>query len=137
MQRVTISIDDGLAEAFDAMVTAQGYASRSEAVRDLVRQAVDARRLSNGDDGMCVASLSYLYDHHVRDLAQRLTELQHDHHDVVIATTHVHLDHHACLESTMLRGKTSQVRALSDAVASQRGVRFASANIVSEKLAKA
>ena len=66
MQRLTISIEDALASAFDALTTEQGYASRSEAMRDLVRQAVDARRLAQGDDSPCVANLSYIYSHETR-----------------------------------------------------------------------
>lgn len=131
MQRLTISLDDALAKAFDTLAARQGYGSRSEAVRDLIRRAVDADRLGAGGDEPCVANLSYVYDHHVRDLAQRLTELQHAHHDLVISSTHVHLDHHACLESTMLRGPANAVRALSEGIEAQRGVRFAALNLVS------
>ena len=128
MQRVTVSLDESLAKSFDELIKAQGYQSRSEAVRDLVRQAVDAPRL---DDGYCVACLSYVYDHHTRSLGQRLIELQHDHHDNVVATTHVHLDHDDCLETTILKGPTAVVRAFADKVQAERGVRFVKINLVS------
>ena len=130
MQRVTISIDETLALAFDEMSVGQGYTSRSEAVRDLVRKAVDARR-ADQSGGVCVANLSYVYDHHIRALAQRLTAIGHDHHDLIIATTHVHLDHENCLESMMLKGPTATVRALADAIRAERGVRFGELNLVS------
>lgn len=131
MQRVTISLDEDLASAFDQLVSATGYQSRSEAVRDLVRDKVEKRRLDRDDQGLCVASLSYVFDHHVRDLATRLVEMQHAHHDLVIATTHVHLDHDTCLETTLLKGPAKAVRALADAVSAERGVRHAEINLIS------
>lgn len=131
MQRVTISLDDELADEFDALVGRQGYQSRSEAVRDLIRRAVDIERLSEASDEMCVANLSYVYDHHTRDLARVLTELQHERHDLVVSSTHVHLDHHSCLESTMMRGPVKDVRALGESIRTQRGVRFGAMNLVS------
>ena len=131
MQRVTISIDEDLAGAFDSLIQAQGYQSRSEAVRDLVRQAVEARRQHESAQGFSVASLSYVYDHHARALAQRLVEFQHDHHDIVVATTHVHLDHDSCLETSILRGATVAIRALADLIQAERGVRFAKINMIS------
>jgi CopG family nickel-responsive transcriptional regulator len=76
-----------------------------------VRRAVDERRSAASETTHCVANLSYVYDHHVRALAERLTAAQHEHHDLVIASTHVHLDHDSCLESVMLKGPTGAVRA--------------------------
>lgn len=130
MQRVTVSLDEDIAAAFDALAVEQGYGSRSEAVRDLVRRAVEDRRLQQSGDGLCVANLSYVYDHHVRALAGRLVAHQHDHHDLVISTTHVHLDHHNCLESTLLKGPIDEVRALTDGIQAERGVRYATVNMV-------
>jgi CopG family nickel-responsive transcriptional regulator len=128
MQRVTISLDEILAKDFDDLIAAQGYHSRSEAMRDLVRQAVGERRLA---DGYCVGSLSYVYDHHIRGLGQRLVELQHEHHDVVVSTTHVHLDHDSCLETAVLKGEVATVNAFAERVQSERGVRFAKVNLIS------
>ncbi|WP_174296300.1 nickel-responsive transcriptional regulator NikR [Sphingomonas bacterium] len=130
MQRVTISLDDDLATSFDAIVAARSYASRSEAVRDLVRQLVDSERLGAGRGGMCVASLSYVYDHRTRALAQRLLDLQHDHHELVAATTHVILDHESSLETVMLRGPAAAVEAFADQVIAERGVRFGAVNLI-------
>ena len=131
MLRVTVSLDENTATAFDALAAAQGYASRSEAVRDLVRRAVDSRRLAASGDGTCVANLSYVYDHHARSLAGRLVALQHRHHALVIATTHVHLDHQTCLESTLLKGRIDDVRSLADGIQAERGVRYGAINLVS------
>lgn len=136
MQRVTISLEEELASAFDALCGAQGYASRSEAMRDLVRHAVDRRRQEDAKDAgdgaaYCVANLSYIYNHHVRTLARRLTEVAHQHHDLVLATTHVHLDHDDCLETVILKGPTASVRAFADSVRAERGVRFGEINVIS------
>ena len=133
MQRVTISLEESLAEEFDALRVGQAYQSRSEAIRDLVRQAVEKDRQASLESGRCVACLSYVYDHHVREMAQRLIELQHNHHDIVVSTTHVHLDHDTCLETAILRGSISAVRALADVIKAERGVRFAHINLISVK----
>lgn len=129
MQRVTISLDDALASDFDEQLKSQGYVSRSEAVRDLVRGAVESRRLQ-GDGGHCVANLSYVYNHHTRALAERLNSLAHEHHELVVATTHVHLDHDECLETAILRGSVQAVRGFADRVQAERGVRFAELNLI-------
>ena len=131
MQRVTISLDDDLAAEFDALSQERGYTSRSEAMRDLVRRAVDSRRLEQIGDAPCIANFSYVYDHHTRALAQRLIEIGHDHHEVIVSTTHVHLDHETCLESAILKGPTDAVRALADSIQAERGVRFGSINLIS------
>ncbi len=137
MDRITISLDGSLAVAFDALTAEQGYASRSEAVRDLVRAAVDARMLAKSETGECMATLSYVYDHHQRALVMRLLDISHDHHALIVSTTHVHLDHNACLESVMLRGPTAQVRALADHIRAERGVRFGALNVISATAARA
>ncbi len=131
MHRITISLDGPLADAFDALTQREGYASRSEAVRDLVRAAVDARTVAATEQGECVANLSYVYDHHARALVTRLLDIGHAHHGLIVSTTHVHLDHDGCLESMMLRGPASEVRALADCVRAERGVRFAMINLIS------
>ena len=111
MERVTITIDEALLATIDRLVERKGYASRSEAVRDLVREAVD-RAAREDAAAPCVATLSYVYDHAVRDLARRLTQSHHDHHDLAVASMHVHLDHAACLEVAVLRGPIRRGAAL-------------------------
>lgn len=129
MERVTITIDEALLATIDRLAARKGYASRSEAVRDLVREAMD-REAREDAAAPCVATLSYVYDHAVRDLARRLTQSHHDHHDLAVASMHVHLDHAACLEVAVLRGPTGAVRRFADAVTSQRGVRHHSLHLV-------
>ena len=130
MERFTISLDEKLASEFDRLIRERGYLNRSEAVRDMLRGKLDTLRLEEKQAPFCVASLSYVYNHHERDLAERLTELQHDHHDLVVAATHVHLDHESCLETVMLRGKTEVVRRFADALIAERGVRHGQVNLV-------
>ena len=100
-------------------------------MRDLVRRALDDKRVEAGGNAPCIANLSYVFDHHLRDLSQRLTEIEHDHHELVVSTTHVHLDHDTCLESAILRGPIDAVRALANAVQAERGVRFGALNLIS------
>jgi len=130
MERFTISLDAKLAREFDQLIRARGYRNRSEAVRDLLRGKLDTLRIQEAQAPFCVANLSYVYNHHERDLAERLTELQHRHHDLVVASTHVHLDHEDCLEALMLRGPTPAVQAFADALVAERGVRHGQLNLV-------
>jgi len=132
MQRVTMSLDEALADEFDELVKERGYQNRSEAVRDLMREALEARRLEKkGNSKHCVANLSFIFNHHERALAERLTEVQHANHDLVVCAMHVHLDHENCLEGIMLKGPTEMVRTFADQIRSERGVRFGNLNLVS------
>lgn len=130
MQRITVSIDERLAESLDGMLRARAYQSRSEGVRDIVRDAVERWRDEQGEGAHCVAALSYIYNRQVRALADRLSGMQHADHDLVISTTLVRLDHEHSLESVLLRGPTAKVRAFADRVRAERGVRFGSINLV-------
>jgi CopG family transcriptional regulator, nickel-responsive regulator len=123
MQRVTITIDDDLVAEIDDFMTQRGYANRSEAIRDLARSGLSQSSLEVGHDRYCVAALSYVYDHAARDLPKRLTQDFHAHHGIAQATLHVHLDHDSCLEVTVLKGNSSQVKAFADHVIAERGVR--------------
>jgi CopG family transcriptional regulator, nickel-responsive regulator len=130
MERFTISLDDELARAFDAFIADRGYANRSEAVRDLIRARLEASTTYEADQGHCVASLSYVYDHDSRELAERLAARQHAHHDLTVASMHVHLDHEACLETVVLQGQTRAVRAFASALIAEPGVRHGALNLV-------
>ncbi len=125
-----MSIDEGLAKEFDALIARRGYASRSEAMRDLLRRELELNRATADGESFCVANLSYVYNHHQRDLTERLTEAQHAHHDLVVATTHVHLDHDNCLETVILKGRTAVVRAFAQRIEAERGVRHGQLNVV-------
>src|SRR5262249_30232217 len=123
MRRLTISVDDELAETFDRLVKAKGYRNRSEAFRDLLRGELGKDRLEEGTAQHCVGALSYVYNHHERQLAARLTSMQHDHHDVTVSTMHAHLDHDDCIETVILRGPTAAVMRFAQAVIAETGVR--------------
>ena len=123
MQRVTISLDDEVAVALDDLVERHGYANRSEAVRDLVREAA-SRKAVAADARPCIGILSYIFDHERRDLQRRLTHTHHDHHVLNLSTLHLHLDEAECLEVAVLRGHAGELRALADRVNTERGVRL-------------
>ena len=119
--RFGVSLDGDLLEKFDALCERQGCPSRSEALRDIIRNALvqDALQSENSD---AAGVLTLIYDHHVRDLSRKLTERQHDAHDRIVTTLHVHLDHHNCLEILVLKGKAGELRALADQLRAIRGV---------------
>jgi CopG family nickel-responsive transcriptional regulator len=134
MDRFTISLDDRLAEQFDAWMAERSYANRSEAIRDLLRAEIGKSQLDSGAGKHCVACLSYVFNHHERDLAERLTSLHHEHHDLTISTMHAHLDHDHCLETVILRGETARVSQFADGVCAERGVHHGKLNIISVEL---
>ena len=84
MERLTISLDNQLSEQFGEFIRARGYTNRSEAMRDLIREQLETARLEKGSEGYCIATLSYIYNHHESDLASRITSAQHDHHDLTL-----------------------------------------------------
>ncbi len=120
--RFGISIDSGLLERFDRVVEEKGYVNRSEAIRDLIRDALVEQSWEAGEEET-VGTLTLVYDHHVRDLSDRLTDIQHDHHDRIISTLHVHLDHHNCLEVLIVRGKAGQIKSIADSMIGVKGVK--------------
>ena len=135
MERVTISLEEGLLAEFDSYLGRKGYQNRSEAIRDLVRDRLEAEA---GEDpaGYSVGCVSYVYNHHQRDLAQRLTNAQHGHHDVVLSSLHVHLDHENCLEVTLLRGPTGELRAFAESLMAETGVRHGHLHLTAVEVAE-
>jgi CopG family nickel-responsive transcriptional regulator len=136
MERFTISLDADLAAEFDTLIKARGYSNRSEAVRDMLRSQLESFRRERGEARHCVANLSYVYNHHERDLAERLTQLQHDHHNLSVSAMHAHLDHEHCIESLILRGPSAEVRDFSDILIAQRGVRHGQLNMIAVEIDK-
>lgn len=120
--RFGVSLDSDLLEKFDALCKDKSYQTRSEAIRDLIRKTLVEREWE-GVTGEVAGTLSLVYDHHHSGLAQRLTEIQHDSHDVVMSTLHVHLDHHNCLEVLVLKGDAQEVRRLGQRLISTKGVK--------------
>lgn len=130
MRRLTISVENELADAFDELVKQKSYLNRSEAFRDLVRRDLEETRIRGGSAKDCVASLSYVYNHHERQLSGRLTAMQHAHHDVIVSSMHAHLDHDECIETVILRGPTPTVIAFAQSVIAQTGVRHGRVHII-------
>jgi CopG family nickel-responsive transcriptional regulator len=123
MQRVTITLDDGLMADLDRIIAVRGYQNRSEAIRDLARTGLEQAAIEVTDSRPCVAALVYVYDHEARELPKRLTQEFHHHHDLSQATLHVHLDEDSCLEVTVLKGRGAEVQAFANHVIAERGVR--------------
>jgi CopG family nickel-responsive transcriptional regulator len=121
MERFSISMESDLLEKFDGHLTAHGYSNRSEAVRDLVRKALVDEEWNAGEEVVGVITL--VFDHHQRQLQDKLTELQHGYHCLIVSSTHVHLDHHNCLEVIIARGEASRVRRLADRLKATKGVK--------------
>lgn len=119
--RLSFSIDHGLAERFEQMVRSSTYDNRSEFFRDMIRERLVAQEWET-DEREAVGTVTLVYDHHARGVNEKLTDLQHDHHDVILATTHVHLDHHLCAEVIICRGNPSVLRSICDRLRQQRGV---------------
>ena len=124
MQRITITIEDDLLTEIDVAAKARGYQNRSEIIRDLARAGLQQSAQEAKPSGQCVAALIYVYDHAARDLSRRLVQNYHGHHDLSLATLHVHLDDNSCMEVTALKGATGDVQHFADHIIAERGVRY-------------
>jgi len=122
LTRFGISIDDRLLKRFDALIADKGYGNRSEAIRDLIRGALVEEQWAREDEET-VGTVTLVYNHHTRDLADKLTDQQHSHHDAIISALHVHLDAHHCLEVVVVKGKAREVRRLADELIGTKGVK--------------
>ncbi len=123
LTRISISLEATLLEAFDRRSDAKGYATRSEAIRDLIRDRLVREEAAAGKPGAeQVAVVTLVYDHHARELASRLIDKQHHHHELVVSTMHVHLGERHCLEVSVLRGPPAGVRHLGDELLATKGV---------------
>jgi len=134
MDRFTISLDESLASACDELIKERGYATRSEAVRDILRNHLQVNAGQRDARGACVANLSYVYNHHERELAERLARIQHAHHELTTATMHAHLDHDQCIETVLLKGSVKRVREFADELIAERGVRHGVLNLIHVEL---
>lgn len=121
VSRFGVSMDTKLLEQFDDRIQQKGYSNRSEAVRDLVRNALIDDLWSREDEHV-VGTVTIVFDHHHRDLAAKLTDHQHSHTDAIVSTLHVHLDAHYCLEVVVLKGTAKDVRKIADSLIGTRGV---------------
>lgn len=123
MERVTIVLDDELVTEVDRLVSVGTYQNRSEAIRDMTRAGMRQAAEERGAEGDCLAALVYAYDYTERNLARRIAEAMHEHHDLAVASLQVFLDHHTRMEVDVLGGASGAVRKLGEQVIAERGVR--------------
>jgi CopG family transcriptional regulator, nickel-responsive regulator len=122
LSRIGVSLDSELLDRFDKFIAEKGYDNRSEAFRDLIRERLVGTAVV-ASTAPVVGTVTLIYDHHTRLLPEKLADLQHEHHEVVISTLHAHLDHDTCLEVVVLRGRSRNVQQLADKLISTKGVR--------------
>ena len=122
--RFTVSLPEGLLKELDRRVGGKGYASRSEFVRDLIRDQILETRWADSDEDL-VGVLTISYDHHERGLTQRVLDAQHSSYVNILCSTHVHLDHHNCLEAIIIKGKPKDIEQIRTQIGGIRGVKFA------------
>jgi CopG family nickel-responsive transcriptional regulator len=120
LSRTGVSLDEGLLNEFDRLITKRGYKNRSEAFRDLIREALLSETVDLNRP--VVGTLTLVYDHHVPNLSEKLTDAQHSAGAMVLAATHVHLDHHYCLEVIIMKGRSKEIQAIADRILALRGV---------------
>ena len=129
--RFGVSLDERLLAKFDRLIGGKGYANRSEAIRDLIRDSLVRGQWELADTD-AVGTLTLVYDHETRELEERLTELQHAHYQAIVSTLHVHLDAHHCLEVLVLRGKSGLLKSIADRLIGTRGVKHGTFSATAE-----
>ena len=121
LTRTGVALDTDLLKRFDSYIRAEGYENRSEAFRDLLRDRLNQAGLQS-ESAFVVGTITLIYDHHSRLLPDKLMELQHEYHELIIATVHSHLDHDMCLEAVVVRGVSKSVKELADRLIGIKGV---------------
>ena len=129
IERIGVSLEEELLSRFDKLIAKKGYQSRSEAIRDLLRQQLSGERLAD-PKAKAVAAVFVVYDHHSTKLMEKLTSLQHSHLLQTISSMHIHLDEHDCLEVIVLRGKVAEINKMAENMLSQKGVKLGKINLV-------
>lgn len=129
--RFGVSLDEHLLAQFDRVIARKGYTNRSEAIRDLIRESLVREQWELGSDEV-VGTLTLVYNHEVRDLTDKLTDLQHAHYKAIVSALHVHLDPHHCLEVLVLRGKAKELKSVADRLIGTRGVRHGTFSATAE-----
>ena len=120
--RFGVSIEPELLKKFDRMIKKEGYENRSEAIRDLIRGNIIEEKSKNPDEKV-IGTLTMIYDHHTGNLTNKLLELQHNHNNEILSTTHIHVDHHNCLEVLVLKGKSGRIQKLADSIKALKGIK--------------
>lgn len=134
IERMGVSLEKELLAAFDGLIGQKGYASRSEAIRNLIRQQMSTERLAN-PKAKAVAAVFLVYEHHSTKLMGMLADLQHSHFLQVISSMHIHLDEHTCLEVIVLRGLMGEINKTAENIISLKGVKLGHINLLSTEAA--
>lgn len=121
LSRIGIALDSELLARFDRLIGRQGYTNRSEAFRDLIRDRLVSERTAT-PEATVVGTVTLIYDHHASGITEKLTDAQHAHHELVVSTSHAHLDHDSCLEVLIVHGKSAQVARFADLLIGLKGV---------------
>lgn len=122
VERVGVSFEPELLEQFDKLIKKKGYTNRSEALRDLARDSIVQADIQL-PQGLVVGTMTIVYNHEDGDITNKLLHYQHGHHDLILSTTHIHIDGHDCLEVLVVKGRAEQVRALSDNIRALKGIK--------------
>jgi len=122
VERFGVSIEEELLTWFDARVAEKGYTSRSEAIRNLIRQEMVKDEWDN-PEAEVIGTVTIVYEHHLHELANVMAEVQHQYHDCIVCSTHIHMDAHNCLEVVIVRGSGDKVKAIAQSLISTRGVK--------------
>jgi len=130
VERFTVSVPAALLRRFDGMVNQKGYENRSQAIADQMRDALVEHQQEYGS-GEIAGTITLLYDHHKQHVQATLTDIQHDHHEVIVSTLHVHLDHHNCLEVLVVRGQAKTVKKIADELIAAKGVKHGKLTVTS------
>ncbi len=129
LRRIGVSLDKGLLESFDRLIKEKKYSIRSEAIRDLIRQELIKKQWEEGKE--VAGAITLIYNHHQRELLNKITETQHRFQSVIISTQHIHLDHDDCLEIVAIRGSPAKAQQLADTLKAIKGVRHATLSMSS------
>lgn len=125
--RFGISLEKALLDNFDNLIKRRKYTNRSEAIRDLIRQELLKQDLE--EDREVAGAITFIYDHHQRDLLNKIIDVQHDHQDIIQSSQHIHLDHHSCLEIVAVKGNSRKVSKLADTLKALKGVKHGSLSV--------
>ena len=122
--RFGVSLEKALLDDFDRLIKQRKYTNRSEAIRDLIRQDLLKKDLE--DDREVAGAITYIYDHHQRDLLNKIIDVQHNAHDIIQSSQHIHIDHHNCLEIVAVKGNSSKIRKLANTIKALKGIKHGS-----------
>jgi len=125
--RFGVSLEKRLLEDFDRLIARKKYSNRSEAIRDMIRDSFVEEEWEKNEE--VAGAISIVYDHHKRELMDLIVDIQHEYHDMIVASQHAHLDHHNCLEVVIVKGKSDRIKALSDKLRAVKGVKHGTLSI--------